>query len=65
MIETHSPIISANSGCAADMETGITVLLCVGKKNTDKTAENELNFGEDAQHIHVALNFLLWRYELI
>jgi len=32
IIETHSPIIPANSGCAADMETGITVLLCVGKK---------------------------------
>jgi hypothetical protein len=29
------------------------------KKNMDKTAENELKFGEDAQHIHVALNILV------
>jgi hypothetical protein len=31
----------------------------------DKKAENELKFGEDAQHIHVALNILVmevWTY---
>jgi hypothetical protein len=29
------------------------------KKNMDKTAENELKFGEDAQHVYVALNILV------
>jgi hypothetical protein len=29
------------------------------KKNMDKITENELKFGEDAQHIHVALNILV------
>jgi hypothetical protein len=33
---------------------------CVGaKKNMDKTDENELKSGEDAQHIHMALNILV------
>jgi hypothetical protein len=33
---------------------------CVwAKKNMDKTDENELKSGEDAQHIHMALNILV------
>jgi hypothetical protein len=32
---------------------------CVVKKNMDKTAENELKFGEDAQHLKY------FSYELI